>query len=138
MKEDSQGILQDQSDALVITIPVSRVKVHQTLVDNGSSVNILYSRTLSQLELSKHYLQPYSRKLQGFSGDPIEARGQIVLVVELDEVPRQRRILANFMVPDLPSNYNVILGRPIFHELKATTSIYHYCTNFSTPYGIEG
>ena len=41
-KEDSEGILQDQSDALVIIMMVVEVKVHHTLVDNGSSVNILY------------------------------------------------------------------------------------------------
>ncbi|XP_022849885.1 uncharacterized protein LOC111371976 [Olea europaea var. sylvestris] len=135
MEEDSEGILQDQSDALVVTMMVTGVKVHRTLVDNGSSVNILYSRTLRQLEILIRYLQPYPRKLQGFSEDPIEALGQVVLNVELDEAPRQRRILADFVGVDLPSNYNAILGRPILHELKAATSIYHYCVKFPTPYG---
>ncbi|XP_022875750.1 uncharacterized protein LOC111394222 [Olea europaea var. sylvestris] len=135
-EEDSEGILQDQSDALVVTMMVAGVKVHRTLLDNGSSVNILYSRTLRQLETSIRYLQPYPRKLQGFSRDPIEALGQIFLIMELGEAPHQRRILVDFVVVDLPSNYNAILGRPILHELKAATSIYHYCVIFSTPYGI--
>lgn len=75
---DSQWILQDQSDALVITMLVVGVKVHRILVDNGSSINVLYSRTLKQLEISERYLQPYTRRLQGFSGYPIETRGQIL------------------------------------------------------------
>ncbi|XP_022889122.1 uncharacterized protein LOC111404563 [Olea europaea var. sylvestris] len=61
-EKDSQGILQNQSDALVVNMPIARVSVHRTLVDNGSSINILYSRTLRQLEISERYLQPYSRK----------------------------------------------------------------------------
>ncbi|XP_022846276.1 uncharacterized protein LOC111369020 [Olea europaea var. sylvestris] len=108
MEEDSEGILQDQSDAPVITMMVAGVKAHRTLVDNGSS---------------------------GFSGDPIKTLGQIVLSVELGEAPHQRRILADFVVVDLPSNYNAILGQPILHELKATMSIYYYCVKFPTPYG---
>ncbi|XP_022841985.1 uncharacterized protein LOC111365684 [Olea europaea var. sylvestris] len=62
-EEDSERILQDQSDALVVTMMVAGVKVHRTLVDNGSLVNILYSRTLRQLEISVRHLQPYPRKL---------------------------------------------------------------------------
>lgn len=45
-KSDSQEILQDQSNTLVITLPVAGIKVHRKLVDNGSLINILYSRTL--------------------------------------------------------------------------------------------
>ena len=58
-----------------------------------------------------------SRRLQGFSEDPIETRGQIVLSVELGEPPYHRRILVDFIFVNLPSNYNDILGRLILHEL---------------------
>jgi hypothetical protein len=132
---DAQGVLQDQSDALVVTMNVTGVQIHRTLVDNGSSVNVLYYQTLRQMAIEDKYLQPYPRKLQGFSGDTVEARGQIVLSVEFGEPPCQRRILADFIVVDIPSNYNAILGRPLLHELQAATSIYHYCLKFPTPSG---
>lgn len=48
--------------------------------------------------------------------------------MELGKAPRQRKILADFAIVDLPSNYNAILGRPIIS--------YHYCMKFPTPYGI--
>lgn len=112
-------------------------QVHRTLVDNGNSINILHTRTLRQMEISERYFQPYPTKLQGFSRDPIQAQGQIALLVELYEAPRQRRILADFVVVDLPSNYNAILGRPMLHEVKVVTSIYHYNMKFSTPYGVR-
>lgn len=84
-----RGFLGDpiRSNALVITMPVARVEVHRIFVDNESSVNVLYSWTLRQLEISKRYLQPYPRKLQGFSRDPIEARDLIILIIELGEAP---------------------------------------------------
>lgn len=39
----------------------------------------------------------------------------------------------SFVVVDLPFSYNAILGGPILHKLKATTSIYYYCMEFRTP-----
>lgn len=78
-KGDSQGVLQDQSDALVIIMPIAGVHVHCTLADNESSVNILFSRTLRQLEISEHYLQPYPKRLQRFFENPIEAKWQTSL-----------------------------------------------------------
>lgn len=71
MEGDSQGTLQDQSDAVVITMLVAGVKVHRTWIDNESSVNILYSRTLRRLEISEHCLHPHFRRLQWFFEDPI-------------------------------------------------------------------
>lgn len=50
--EDSQGVLQDQSDALVIDMLVARVWVHRMLVDTGSSINMLYTQTLGHMKIS--------------------------------------------------------------------------------------
>lgn len=73
------------------------------------------------------------KKLQGFTCDPVEALGQIALIIELEDVPYQRKTIANFVVVDILSNYNAILGRPMLHKLKAATLIYHYCIKFSAP-----
>ncbi|KAL2455785.1 Uncharacterized protein Adt_47112 [Abeliophyllum distichum] len=40
-EEDASYVLQPHSDALVITMPVSGINIHRTLVDDGSSVNVL-------------------------------------------------------------------------------------------------
>lgn len=108
-----------------------RVLIYRTLVDNGSSINVLYSKTLKQMRILEMYLQPYFKRLQGFIGDPVEAQGKIALIVELRDVPYQRITIANFVVVDLQSSYNAILGRLILHKLKAAMLIYHYCMKVS-------
>ncbi|KAL2497070.1 Retrotrans gag domain-containing protein [Abeliophyllum distichum] len=122
-EEDASHVLQPHSDALVITMPVSGVNVHRTLVDDGSSVNILYLRTFKQMDIDAQHVRPFPKPLQGFTGDYVNSKGQIALVVELGLPPCHRRIIADFVIVDFPSNYNAILGRPILHELKAAASI---------------
>ncbi|KAL2492255.1 Uncharacterized protein Adt_27883 [Abeliophyllum distichum] len=136
-EEDASHILQPHSDALVITMPVSEINIHRTLVDDGSSVNVLYLRTFRQMEINVRHVRPFTKPLQEFTGDYVNPKGHIALVVELGPIPCQRRIIADFVIIDLPSNYNAILGRPMLHELKAASSIYHNAIKFFTPHGVR-
>ncbi|KAL2505536.1 Uncharacterized protein Adt_21157 [Abeliophyllum distichum] len=86
-KEDASHVLQPHSDALIITIPVSRVNVHRTLVDDGSSVNVLYLRTFKQMDIDARHVRPFRKPPQGFTGDYVNPKGQISLVVELGLPP---------------------------------------------------
>ncbi|KAL2479598.1 Uncharacterized protein Adt_32564 [Abeliophyllum distichum] len=68
-EKDASHILQPHSDALVITVSVSGVNIHRTLVDDGSSVNFLYLRTLEQMDIDARHVRPFPKSLQGFTGD---------------------------------------------------------------------
>ena len=54
----------------------------------------------------------------------------------LGQYPRQSCVMADFLVIDQPSAFNVVLGRPSLRELKAITSIYHLLMKFSTTHGV--
>jgi hypothetical protein len=41
-KEDAQGVVMPHDDALVVTVTIANHVIHRILVDNGSSVDILY------------------------------------------------------------------------------------------------
>ncbi|KAL2541179.1 Ribonuclease H [Abeliophyllum distichum] len=92
-EEDASHVLQPHSDALVITMPVSGVNIHRTLVDDGSSVNVLYLRTFKQMDIDVRHVRPFSKPLQGFTGDYVNLKGQITLVVELGSPPVTRESL---------------------------------------------
>ncbi|KAL2531725.1 Ribonuclease H [Abeliophyllum distichum] len=83
-KEDASHVLQPHSDALVITMPVSRINIHQTLVDDGSSVNVLYLRTFRQIEIDVRHVRPFTKPLKEFTEDYVNPKRQITLVVELE------------------------------------------------------
>jgi len=49
-EEDSYLVRFPHNDALVVTVDIRYYKVSKTLIDGGSSVNILYGRALDQME----------------------------------------------------------------------------------------
>ncbi|VFQ77692.1 unnamed protein product [Cuscuta campestris] len=77
--EDYLRVLSPHRDALVIKVEINNVVVHHTLVDTGSSVNIMYSNTFKELGLSQGDLKPIHTPLSGFTGDTIEAEGTITV-----------------------------------------------------------
>ena len=44
--------------------------------------------------------------------------------------------MADFLVINQPSAFNVVLGRPSLRELRAITSIYHLLMKFPMPRGV--
>ena len=49
--EDYAGVLLLHTDALVVTLTIANHNVHHILVDNGSSIDILYWSTFKKLDL---------------------------------------------------------------------------------------
>ncbi|KAL2497780.1 Retrotrans gag domain-containing protein [Abeliophyllum distichum] len=86
-EEDTSHVLQPHSDALVITMPVSGVNIHRILIDDGSSVNVLYLRTFKQMDIDARHVRLFPKPLQGFTWDYVNPKRQIALVVELGLPP---------------------------------------------------
>lgn len=94
------------------------------LVDNGSSVNILFGSAFDKMILD-HQLTPTTTPLYGFTGDSITPREKITLVVEMGESPQTTINFMEFLIVDSQSAYHGVLDRPALKELGAVTSI-HY------------
>ena len=71
--------------------------------------------------------------LTGFNGESTAAVGKIKLPVYAAGVNK----LTTFLVLDCPSAYNIILGRPWIHCMKAVPSTYHQCIRFPTKKGVK-
>lgn len=57
------------TDALVISARIGLMKVHRILIDNGSSLSLLFKSAFDQMGLSEKDSLPYTSALQGFSGE---------------------------------------------------------------------
>ena len=79
-------------------------------------------------------LKPSPNRIYSFTGDSIIPLGVISLPMTLGEYPRQSCVMADLLVIDQPSAFNVVLGRPSLRELRAITSIYHLLIKFPTPH----
>lgn len=115
---------------------VAGVQVHWTLVDNESSINIYtlepWDGGRSQNDISSHISGNYRGSL-----GPHQSPSSNHSACGTRRGPLPNENLTNFVIVDLPSNYNAIPRKPMPHELKAITSIYHYCMKFSTYCGAE-
>ncbi|XP_073270718.1 uncharacterized protein [Primulina huaijiensis] len=123
--EDLKGIVAPHNDALLVTLTVANYDVARIFVDTGSSVNILFKKTLDQMKVEGFEYDPISTPLFGFTGHAVQTIGQIMLPLSLGTGLHRVTKMTCFTVVDAPSSYNGILGRPTLADSRAVSSTYH-------------
>ena len=78
---DSKGVKQLHNDPLVILLNIEEFNTKRILVDNGSSVDIIYLPAFQQLKLDPKRLHPFESPLISFSGDRVYPKGIMMLTV---------------------------------------------------------
>ncbi|XP_070041093.1 uncharacterized protein [Nicotiana tomentosiformis] len=131
-EEDADGLLLPHNDTLVISLTVLDYKIKCVLVDPGSSANIIQWRVLEQAKLTGSII-PATNLLVGFNLASVTTLGEILLLTNAEGVMK----ITLFEVVDSDMGYNIILGRPWFHEMKVVPSTYHQLLKFPTPDGIK-
>ncbi|RRT60843.1 hypothetical protein B296_00022859 [Ensete ventricosum] len=129
---DSESEYPDHDDDLVITPCIANACVRRIMIDIVSSTDILYIDSFHKLGMTNRDLAPMTSTLTRFTGDAITPIGVATLPVTFGEEPRTKTIMVHFMVVDLPSAYNVIIGQPTLNKLRVIVSTYHRSIKFST------
>ncbi|KAJ9539548.1 hypothetical protein OSB04_032281 [Centaurea solstitialis] len=132
-QDDTQGVHHKHHDALVIQLTIGNCSTKRILIDGGSSANVIFADTLKVMGIERSEIVRRSTTLIGFNGDPMNTLGEIILPVFAKGIDKQTK----FNVVDYQSAYNVILGRPWIHEMKAIPSTYHQKIKFPSPWGIQ-
>ncbi|XP_064963250.1 uncharacterized protein LOC135611539 [Musa acuminata AAA Group] len=115
---------------------IANARVKRVMVDIGSSADVLYFDAFKRLGLTEGDLTLMTSALTGFTGGSISSLGTTVLPITIGEEPMAKTIMTTFMVVDMPSAYNIILGRPTLNKIKAMVSTYRRTIKFSTLVGI--
>ena len=115
---DKIGTTQPHDDALVVKLRIKGYDVKRVLVDQGSTVNIMYPDLYKGLNLKPENLIAYDSPLVSFEGKTVTPKGQIRLPIQIgSEV-----VEVDFIVVDAYSPYTVIVDRPWLHALGAVSS----------------
>ena len=129
---DLEGCQHPHDDPLVIRAVVANKTVHQVLVDNRSSADIIFASAFDKMGIGRERMEPVSTHLRGFSGEKVLPLGSIQLVLTLGDPPCQATRTVRFLVVDAPSAYNMLLGKPSLDAIKAIPSAYHMMIKFPT------
>lgn len=92
------------------------------MIDTDNFVYILYFDIFQKLEISTNDLTPMTFSLTRFTGNSISPLGIVNIHVTFGDEPCSKIIITKFMMVDIPSAYNVVIGRPMLNRLRAMVS----------------
>jgi hypothetical protein len=124
------------NDAMVIEVNIAGWVIGKVLVDNGSSVDILFLKTFEKMNLSQHMLDPPEYPLQGFGGKPIKSVGKISLPVFFGNLDNARTENLTFDVVNIYHPYLAIFGRGFMNKFDAVIRQQFLCMKMPAPKGV--
>ena len=108
--DDFKGVDYRQGDPMVITVDIDRFTIRKTLVDQGSSVDILYWKTFKVMRIPETEMVSYDDQVVGFSGERVGTKGYIELYTTFGEEKNCKTIKIRYLVIDANASYNILLG----------------------------
>ena len=87
MDEDARRLHHPHDDAIIITLTIANYTTRRVLIDNESSIDILYYPTFQQMRINKELLRPVNVPLIGFGGMKVLLVGTISLLVVVGSYP---------------------------------------------------
>ncbi|XP_049347507.1 uncharacterized protein LOC125812061 [Solanum verrucosum] len=112
--------------ALYISIQYQHKIITKALVDSGSGLNICPLSTLTRLGVDSAKIQTWKMNVRAFDGFQRGTIGEITL----DMLNGPATFPIAFQVLDIPSSYNLLLGRPWIHMAGVVPSTLHQCLKF--------
>jgi len=125
-----------QDDAMVIIVEIDKFAITKVLMDQGSSVDILYWRTFKKMRIPETEIQPYDEQIVRFSSEHVDTRGFIDLCTIFGEegsLSKTKKI--RYLLVNANTSYNILLGRSSIKRLKAIVSTLHLAMKFPSTAG---
>ena len=105
-EKDAQQLHHPHNNALVINLSIVDFNIQRVLVDNGSSIDILYYPAFQQMRIDKERLLHSDTPLVGFSGIKVFPIKTITIGTYYQQLTKE----VSFLVVDCFSTYNTIIG----------------------------
>ncbi|XP_061344728.1 uncharacterized protein LOC133290634 [Gastrolobium bilobum] len=124
-KKELEDVVPGHVDGLVITGTLVNCRVKKIFLDNGSCADIILWHAFQKMNLDEEDLKPCDTALIAFNGCNTHPKGYIDLRLTLGTKEAYKSERVRFIVADFPSEYNVILGRPVIHDWDMLISTKH-------------
>ena len=133
---DMEGCQHPHNDPLVIKAIVANKTIHRVLVDNGSSIDIIFASAFDKMDIGREKLELVNACLRGFSRERVLPLGSVQLGLTLGDPPCKATTTVRFLIVDAPLAYIMLLGRPSLNAIRAVPSAYHMVIKFPTANGV--
>jgi hypothetical protein len=124
---------------LILKPVVTGSRLNKVLIDGGSGLNVLFTKTLKKMKLDiTHMLtkstSPFYSIVLGNAGTPL---GSVVLPVTFGETRENYRTeYIKFEVVDFETSYHAILGRPAIAKFMAVPHYTYLVLKMPSPIGV--
>lgn len=115
LEEKARHVQHPHDNALVITAVIAYLRVHRVLINNRSSINIIFKKALDQLWMGYSKIKPVDNLLVDFIEATVLPFGMIDLPFCLKEAPNRPTQMETFIVMDQPSATSLWGGRLSIH-----------------------
>ncbi|KAJ0481352.1 putative aspartic peptidase domain superfamily [Helianthus annuus] len=124
------------SNPLVVEATVGILQTNRAYIDTGAATKIMFEKFFSRLSNEERSrLQPSGTSIKSIADIPLKPLGQLTLNVRFSEGQKERTQPFTFVVLNIPSNYDVIIGRPGQCAFYMAVSIGHGTVKFPTEKG---
>jgi hypothetical protein len=124
---------------LVLKPVVAGSKLNKDLIDSGSGLNVLFTKTLKKMKLDiTHMLTKSASPFYGIvPGNAAIPLGLVVLLVTFGETrDNYRTEYVKFEVADFETSYHAILGRPAIAKFMAVPHYTYLVLKMPSPAGV--
>ncbi|XP_072084557.1 uncharacterized protein [Arachis hypogaea] len=135
-KEDAEGVTPAHDNIVMITMILANDNLHRILVDQGNSVDILFKSVFDKLGLEEKNIKDYADNLFSLGDTPIWCLWYIPLYTTFRKGTRSKTQSIDYIVVDVNSAYNALIGQTTLIRLAAVVSTPHLCMKFPTVEGI--
>ena len=119
---------------IVVETTINNCRVNRVLVDGGSSLNILFTSALDEMQVPRTKVRPVRYSFHGIvPGSSAKPIGQVSLPLTFGSPSNFRTEKISFDVVDFDTAYNAILGRPALAKFLMATHYGYQCLKMPGP-----
>ena len=107
------------NDPLIAEMKIVSIIGRQILIDMGSYVDIITWDCLKKLTHPGCDIIPLVHPILGFERQEVNPTSMVCLPICFDDKLKAKNLEVDFLVVDVPTAYNVILGYPTLHKVKS-------------------
>ncbi|GLJ06735.1 hypothetical protein SUGI_0046600 [Cryptomeria japonica] len=124
---DDASVSQPHNAPLHIEAFIHKHQIKQVLIDGGAGLNICTLSTIKQLGYLDKVVNATNKiTIKAYDDEERSSKGTVILPLRVGPVTKD----VICQVLDLDLTYNILLGRPWIHEMRAVPSTYHRCIKF--------